>query len=153
MVEGPMHPRLIKLETIPCGKQHAVCEANVILNEPVEANRIYQLSLSVRDTSGGVTSVTSTIKVTNASVSLNSAFQHLNQFIALPEVTSFCSLLVVGLLINQLLQQNTSVGTTVDYLIANKNPSNNRGIRMELKVCRSKIFSSWIDLMCSVCFL
>ena len=104
MVEGPMHPRLIKLETIPCGKQHAVCEANVILNEPVEANRIYQLSLSVRDTSGGVTSVTSTIKVTNASVSLNSAFQHLNQFIALPEVTSFCSLLVVGLLINQLQQ-------------------------------------------------
>ena len=89
LVEGPMHPRLIKLETIPCGKQHAVCEANVVLNESVEANRIYQLSLSVRDTSGGVTSVTSTIQVTNASVSLSSAFHRLNQYITLPEVNSF----------------------------------------------------------------
>jgi len=89
MVEGALHPRLITLETIPCGKQHAVCEANVVLNESIEPNRIYQLSLSVRDTSGGVTSVTSTIQVTNATVSLNSSFQRLNQFITLPEVIRF----------------------------------------------------------------
>ena len=83
---GPMQPRLITLKAIPCGKQHSVCEADVVLNESLRVDDVYELSLSVRDTSGGVTSVSSTIQVTNASVALDSAFQHLNQFITVPEV-------------------------------------------------------------------
>ena len=71
---------------IPCGKQHSVCEADVILNQPVELDNVYELSLSVRDTSGGVTTVFCTIQVTNSSSLLTNTFQHLNQYITVPEV-------------------------------------------------------------------
>jgi hypothetical protein len=83
---GKSNPGLLLLEPIPCGKQHSVCEANVVLNESVELDRIYELSLSVRDTSGGVTTVFCTIQITNMSAPLTDTFQHLNQYITIPEV-------------------------------------------------------------------
>ncbi|KAI9561048.1 hypothetical protein GHT06_012004 [Daphnia sinensis] len=107
------HPNLLSLEILPCGKQHSVCEANVILEESVELGKIYELSLSVRDTSGGVTTVFCTIQVTNASTSLSDSFQHLNQYLTIPE--------------------NSAKDSVVDYFIALKNPNNIRGIRVELR--------------------
>lgn len=83
---GRSSPNLLTLEPIPCGKQHSVCEANVILNEDVAPHAIYELSLSVRDTSGGVTTVFCTIQVTNASASLADSFPRLNQYVTVPEV-------------------------------------------------------------------
>lgn len=85
-IEGKNSPSLLSLEIIPCGKQHSVCEANVILNESVELDKIYELSLSVRDTSGEVTTVFCTVQVTNTSASLTDTFQHLNQYLTVPEV-------------------------------------------------------------------
>ena len=76
----------MSLEILPCGKQHSVCEANVILNEAVELDKIYELSLSVRDTSGGVTTVFCNIQTTNASSTATDSFQHLNQYLTVPEV-------------------------------------------------------------------
>lgn len=87
--KGKSNPGLLTLEPIPCGKQHSVCEANVVLNQTVdEPDRVYELSLSVRDTSGGVTTVFCTIQVTNTSASLSDTFQHLNQYITVPEVNT-----------------------------------------------------------------
>ena len=83
---GKSYPDLLTLETIPCGKQHSVCEANVVLNRSVEMDQTYELSLSVRDTSGGVTTVFCTIQTTNTSASLADTFHHLNQYITVPEV-------------------------------------------------------------------
>jgi hypothetical protein len=99
--QGLKHPKLLSLEILPCGKQHSVCEANVILNEAVELDKIYELSLSVRDTSGGTTTVFCTIQATNASSSEADSFQHLNQYLTVPEV---CLLMTsLNCIINSLL--------------------------------------------------
>ena len=77
---------LLSLESVPCMRQHSICEANVVLKQPLQANRIYELNLSVRDTAGGVTTVVSTIRVTNTSAYLSDTFDHLNQYINVLEV-------------------------------------------------------------------
>jgi hypothetical protein len=64
-----------------------MCEANVVLNQTVEIGMTYELSLAVRDTSGEVTTVSCTIQVTNGTSPLSDVFQHLNQYITVPEVS------------------------------------------------------------------
>lgn len=125
---------MLSLEILPCGKQHSVCEANVILEESVELGKIYELSLSVRDTSGGVTTVFCTIQVTNASTSLSDSFQHLNQYLTIPEVYIQILSDSSSILTDLCFVQNSAKDSVVDYFIALKNPNNIRGIRVELRV-------------------
>lgn len=101
-------------------------------------DQTYELSLSVRDTTGGITTVFCTIQVTNASFTLSDTFQHLNQYLTIPEVSRCIYDLLERYEHSTVLMfndgQNLPKETVVDYLIAWKNPLNNRGIRMELKV-------------------
>jgi hypothetical protein len=77
---------VVRIENLPCSRNHSFCEANVLLARPLELGRVYDLKLRLRDTRGDATSVRCTIRPTNSSTPIDTIFPHLPSLVVVPEV-------------------------------------------------------------------
>lgn len=97
---------------MPCTPTHTYCQANVFLLRRLDPDRVYDLILSLKDTTGRETKVDSTIKATRATSHFEDIFPYVPSVIMVPE--------------------NTKIGTALDYVLARKNPQNTRHAYLEL---------------------
>lgn len=77
---------VVRIENLPCTRNHSFCEANVLLARPLELGRVYDLRIRLRDTRGDTTSVRCTIRPTNSSTPIDTIFPHLPLLVVVPEV-------------------------------------------------------------------
>ncbi|KAL0280631.1 UNVERIFIED_CONTAM: hypothetical protein PYX00_001863 [Menopon gallinae] len=103
---------IIRIENMPCTPTHTYCQANVILAKKLEAGRVYDLILSLKDSSGRETKVDCMIRATRASAHFDDAFPYVPNVIMIPE--------------------STPVGTVLDYVLARKNPKSTQHAYLEL---------------------
>lgn len=97
---------------MPCNPTHTYCQANVFLAKKLEPDRVYDLTLSLKDSLGRETKIDSTIKATRATSHFDEIFPYIPNMIIIPE--------------------STKVGTVLDYVLARKNPSNTHHSYLEL---------------------
>lgn len=77
---------MVRIENLPCIRNHSFCEANVLLGRPLELGRVYDFRLRLRDTRGDTTTVRCTIRPTNSSTPIDTIFPHLPLLVVVPEV-------------------------------------------------------------------
>jgi hypothetical protein len=85
---GRTGKNVVRLEALPCARNHSACDANVILTHSLRANSDYHFRLSVRDSRGDSTNVEATIRATNTSsvAALDNAFPRYTSLIMVREV-------------------------------------------------------------------
>lgn len=103
---------IIRIENMPCTPTHTYCQANVILAKKLEAGRVYDLILSLKDSSGRETKVDCMIRATRASAHFDDAFPYIPSVLTVPE--------------------STPVGSVLDYVLARKNPKSTQHAYLEL---------------------
>lgn len=103
---------IIRIENMPCTPTHTFCQANVFLTRRLEPDRVYDLILSLKDSSGRETKVDSTIKATRATSHFEDIFPYVPSVIMVPE--------------------NAKIGTILQYVLARKSPQNTRHAYLEL---------------------
>ncbi|XP_059490916.1 cadherin-86C isoform X2 [Neocloeon triangulifer] len=113
-VQGRTGRSLLRVENLPCARNYSVCEANVILAKPLEKNRLYQFTMSVRDAQGDQTNVEATLRATPGSsvAALDTAFPRYSTLIMVPE--------------------NTKVGAELEYFLVRKSNLHARHAYLEL---------------------
>lgn len=97
---------------MPCNPTHTYCQANVFLAKKLDPDRIYDMILSVKDSTGHETKVDSTIKATRATSHFEDIFPHVPTMLVVSEATK--------------------VGTVLAFVLARKNPSNSYHSYLEL---------------------
>ncbi|KAF4533463.1 hypothetical protein B566_EDAN001192, partial [Ephemera danica] len=112
---------VVRLETLPCARNHSACEANVVLSNTLRVNTDYNFGLEVRDARGDSTRIEATIRATStlSVAAINTAFPYYKTLIMVPE--------------------NTRPGTELDYILVRKNDLHGRHAYLELS--GSPIFS------------
>ncbi|XP_067616275.1 cadherin-86C isoform X2 [Eurosta solidaginis] len=75
----------VMIETLPCTKYNSVCQANVVLQRPLEIGRYYDFEISVKDTEGGLVTKLCSITATNFTTPSDLIFPHKPDIIVIPE--------------------------------------------------------------------
>ncbi|XP_055535413.1 cadherin-86C isoform X1 [Wyeomyia smithii] len=102
----------VQIETLPCTKFNSICQANVILTRRLEAGRYYDFQVSVKDTKGGMSVQACSITATNFTTPHDLIFPHKTGIIMVPE--------------------DSKKGTELDYVLANRNPLQQKPVYLEL---------------------
>ncbi|XP_049803738.1 cadherin-86C-like [Schistocerca nitens] len=110
---------VLRAEDVPCTCADKACRANVVLARPLEAGRVYELRLRVRDTTGDATTVPSSVRATNATTPLQTIFPHVPTLVMVPE--------------------DTKPGTAIEYVLVTNHPK--WKIHPVLEIWGSPLFS------------
>ncbi|KAJ1531684.1 hypothetical protein ONE63_000353 [Megalurothrips usitatus] len=103
---------VVRLDNLPCTRNMSYCQANVVLARKLDAGRVYDVRLRVRDSRGDATSIDAIVQLGNSTTPMDSTFPRHPALIMVPE--------------------DTKPGTELDYVIVRKNPRNNRHAIVEL---------------------
>ncbi|XP_058826724.1 cadherin-86C-like isoform X2 [Topomyia yanbarensis] len=109
---GDASSSTVQIETLPCTKFNSICQANVILTRRLEPGRYYDFQVSVKDTKGGMSVQSCSITATNFSTPHDVIFPHKTGIIMVPE--------------------DAKKGTELDYVLANRNPLQQKPVYLEL---------------------
>ncbi|XP_058444288.1 cadherin-86C isoform X3 [Malaya genurostris] len=109
---GDASASTVQIETLPCTKFNSICQANVILTRRLEPGRYYDFQVSVKDTKGGMSVQSCSITATNFTTPHDLIFPHKTGIIMVPE--------------------DAKKGTELDYVLANRNPLQQKPVYLEL---------------------
>ncbi|XP_052129264.1 cadherin-86C-like [Frankliniella occidentalis] len=103
---------VVRLDNLPCTRNMSYCQANVVLARKLDAGRVYDVRLRVRDSRGDATSIDAIVQLSNNSTPVDATFPRRPTLVMVPE--------------------DTKPGTELDYVIVRKNPRNSRHAIVEL---------------------
>lgn len=86
-VEDAVGRTIIRIDNMPCTPTHSYCEGNVYLTRRLEPDRVYDMILSVRDSTGQETKVDATLKATLATSHFEDVFPYVPSLLMVPEDT------------------------------------------------------------------
>lgn len=105
---------VVRLDNLPCTRNMSYCQANVVLARRLDAGRVYDVRLRVRDSRGDATAIDAIVQLSNQSTPMDAIFPRRPALIMVPE--------------------DTKPGTELEYVIVRKNPRNSRHAIVELWV-------------------